>query len=131
MRKDRIYMKKAIETKQKAAPKSKIVKPVTPDEASNQRLASFEPEMITAVNNMIIKKLNTSRTEAVVLQKDIIEEYFKVKGVMETPALRSDLFERHQLDFEDIFREFGWIVEYDKPAYCESYEANFTFKKKK
>jgi hypothetical protein len=122
-------MKKIIKQK-KAAPKSKLVRPVTPDEASDQRLASFEPEMITAVNNMIVKNLNSTRTVANVLQKEIVEEYFRVKGITQTPELRASLYERHQLDFEDIFREFGWIVEYDKPAYNESYEANFTFKKK-
>jgi hypothetical protein len=31
------------------------------------------------------------------------------------------------LDIEPIYREAGWIVEYDKPAYCENYDANFTF----
>jgi hypothetical protein len=32
------------------------------------------------------------------------------------------------LDIEDTYREAGWKVEYDKPAYCENYPANFTFR---
>ncbi len=37
--------------------------------------------------------------------------------------------DNHWLDVEDVYREAGWVVEYDKPGYCESYEATFTFKK--
>ena len=33
-------------------------------------------------------------------------------------------------DIEDIFREAGWKVTYDKPAYNESYDAYFKFEGK-
>jgi len=44
---------------------------------------------------------------------------------------KNDIFEKNFLDFESVFRNVGWSVEYDKPGYCESYDAFFTFKKKK
>jgi hypothetical protein len=31
------------------------------------------------------------------------------------------------MDVEDSYRAQGWKVEYDSPAYCESYPATFTF----
>ena len=41
---------------------------------------------------------------------------------------RSTLFDNNWLDIEPIYRRAGWVVEYDKPAYCEDYPATFTFK---
>jgi len=108
-----------------------LVQPITPQEAARKRLDSFEPEMITAVNNLIIKNLDSSRRSASFKQEDVIKEYFKVKGVEETEKLRHSLFDRHQLDFEPIFRKAGWSVMFDKPGYNESYEAYFKFEKKK
>ena len=42
-----------------------------------------------------------------------------------------DIFANSWLDVEDIYRNAGWDVEYDKPGYCENYEAHFVFRKKK
>ena len=32
------------------------------------------------------------------------------------------------MDFEGAFEKYGWIIEYDKPAYNETYDAVFEFK---
>ena len=37
------------------------------------------------------------------------------------------LYEKHYLDVEDAYRKRGWIVDYDKPAYNETYDAFFEF----
>jgi len=34
------------------------------------------------------------------------------------------------LNIEDIYRAEGWAVEYNQPAYCETYDAYFIFKKR-
>jgi hypothetical protein len=34
------------------------------------------------------------------------------------------------MDFEPFYEKAGWKVVYDKPGYCESYAANFTFTRK-
>lgn len=44
---------------------------------------------------------------------------------------RHDLFARNWLDFEPAYRAKGWRVEFDKPGYCETYEANWTFTPKR
>ena len=44
---------------------------------------------------------------------------------------RADVFSNHWLDVEDIYREQGWNVEYDKPTYNETYDAYFVFSVKK
>ena len=46
----------------------------------------------------------------------------------ELQVTRSMIFEKHWLDFEDIYRKAGWFVNFDKPAYNETYDAFFEFK---
>lgn len=40
------------------------------------------------------------------------------------------LFENHYLDIEHLYRQAGWIVEFEKPGYNETFPATFTFRKK-
>lgn len=42
---------------------------------------------------------------------------------------RQFIFDKHWLDIEDTYRKAGWNVEYDKPGYCENYDAYFVFSK--
>lgn len=106
------------------------VLPVTPTEASNKRLASFEPEIIQAVNNMIVANLGSSRKYADFKQKDVAIEYCKLKGIDFTETVYNDLGKRHQFDFEDVFKKAGWKVSYNRADYTESwYEPYFSFSK--
>lgn len=34
---------------------------------------------------------------------------------------------KHWLEFEPFYRAAGWKVVYDRPGYCESYEASYNF----
>ena len=40
------------------------------------------------------------------------------------------VFKNKWLDVEEVYRKAGWKVEYDKPGYCEDYEAYFVFEKR-
>jgi hypothetical protein len=42
---------------------------------------------------------------------------------------RDKIFNDKLLDVEPIFRDAGWTVIFDKPAYNESYSSTFEFKK--
>lgn len=39
----------------------------------------------------------------------------------------NQLIKEKWLDIEDHYRKAGWKVTYDKPAYCENYDAYFKF----
>lgn len=39
----------------------------------------------------------------------------------------ADVYSKQYLDIEPLYRQVGWAVEYDGPAYNESYPATFTF----
>lgn len=103
------------------------VKPIRPEEVAPLKKKRMPEEVLEAVNELIAKKF--SNGYASFTQKDLvalIKAKFKEQG-KEAPSDKI-IFDEHWLDFEDIYREQGWKVSYDKPAYNETYEANFEFK---
>ena len=44
---------------------------------------------------------------------------------------KGDIFTNNWLDIEPLYEDIGWKVTYDKPGFNETYEATFTFDKKK
>jgi len=102
------------------------VKPITPKEVQEVKL-NIHPDIIEIVNDLVSKKFRNG--EAVVLQKDIISAFMK-----RNPSFSKDLlFDEGHMDFEPVYRKAGWKVEYEKPDYNGSGEANFkfSFKRKK
>ena len=100
-----------------------MIKPITPDEIKHE-IPDF---IIEAVNTLIKKKWDGK--EAIINQNDILAIVSSNDGYDDKPSRRT-IFENNWLDFEDLYREVGWKVEYDKPAYNESYDAYFKFTKK-
>ena len=104
------------------------VKPLSPDEVLEKKQESIPDEMLEAVNEMIVKKWNGH--EATFRQEDLVALYLSKVGENDIQKSRDKIYENHWMDFEDVYRSNGWSVEYDKPAYNESYPATFKFKKK-
>ena len=98
------------------------VKPISLDELVRKTKEEFPSVVIEVVNELIAEKWDGH--EAKIYQDTIV---FKILG--RTSYSKSEIFDKHLLDFEDIYRDEGWDVYYDKPAYCESYKAYFVFKK--
>ena len=105
------------------------MKPISPKEAEDKRIEAIAPQMVQAVNELIVENLvgNSSK----VLQKDIVARYLKITNGEKMS--KSELHEKNQLDFESIFEKSGWKVEYEKPIYYagEDFEAYFKFTKKR
>jgi hypothetical protein len=109
------------------------VAPITPAQAMDVRIETFDENMIRAVNNLIQLnlKVTSSYVESRAKQKEIFAEYCKITGFENTTALHQQLLDRHVFDFEDLYRDKGWKVEYHKPDYTEShYDAYFVFSMK-
>lgn len=102
-----------------------MVKPIAPSDVSALQVELFPDFVIETWNTVIAKKW--SGTQSRILQDDIV-----LKLIAASPMLitRGDVFARHWLDIEDLYRAEGWVVEYDTPAYSEGYDAYFVFKKK-
>jgi len=98
------------------------VKAMGPEEVLAARKESIPNVVFEAFNELIAQKFNGSY--AYVGQDSVIAR------IVKAGHSRSEIFEKHWLDVEDIYREQGWKVVFDKPGYCESYEATFKFSKK-
>ena len=90
--------------------------PIKPSELSALRCATVPDWVISVVNQLIVK--NWNGRESIIKQSEIEFQY-----------LGEDEFDFAWLDFEPIFRDAGWKVTYNKPAYYEAFEAFFTFSK--
>jgi hypothetical protein len=95
--------------------------PISPDEVVETKVATIPPEVFDVWNALIAKKW-ASGGRATIMQSEIVKELCEVLKVE-----RNKIFEMHWLDVEDAYRAQGWNVEYDRPGYCETYEASFIF----
>lgn len=102
------------------------VKPISPNDiAEAKKTLVFPPKVIETWNFLIAK--NWTEGRSIVYQNEAIELLMKNLGIEE----RNDIFHKKYLEIEDVYRAEGWTVVYDKPAYYETYEPSFTFRKKK
>ena len=100
-----------------------MIQPIKPTEVTEKRKEQIPYEVIEAWNGIIAKNYHDKKS--VLTQMEIISLICHSMN-----CERDKIFKENWLDIEDIYRESGWDVFYDKPAYCENYEASFTFKSK-
>ncbi len=101
----------------------KKIAPIRPRDIARQKQESFPNEVIEAFNQLIGESFNNGY--ATIRQDDAVALMVK-KGLVS-----KEIYRRGWLNVEDIYRKAGWEVEYDKPAYNESYPATFTFRLKR
>lgn len=104
--------------------------PITPDQVTLQKSRGIPDFVYSAFNEMIVKHWNGD--EATFEQADLITLMIdKAKECgLSTRDPRSEIFAKRYLEIEDVYREVGWVVVFDKPGYNESYDPTFTFKKR-
>jgi hypothetical protein len=100
------------------------VHPISPDEVVKYRAKTFPKEVIEVINTMISEAWNGYMAE--LEQDEVLTRICQKLKISSDEALR-----RHLLDFEEVYRDAGWNVEYDRPGYDESYEANYKFTRPK
>ncbi len=97
--------------------------PITPGEASEQKNQAIPDAVIEAFNELIIQTLSFGRAR---FTQEKVVELIVAKGIK-----KGDIFTNNWLDIEPLYEDIGWKVTYDKPGFNETYEATFTFDKKK
>jgi formate-dependent phosphoribosylglycinamide formyltransferase (GAR transformylase) len=98
-----------------------MIEPIKPDDVVQAKKASFPSQVIEAFNEMIVA--NWNNRSSTVKQCDVANLIASKMGLETTDSI----YANHWLDVEDVYQKAGWKVVYDKPAYCETYEATFTF----
>jgi hypothetical protein len=97
----------------------RLVRPVAPSEVVDLQREQIPSAVIATVNSMIAEQ---GGGYVILRQKDIQAR------LQEAGLDVAEIYEKGWLNFEDLYRQAGWEVEYDKPGYNETYDANFVFK---
>ena len=95
-------------------------KPITPEEAG--KAAYISPIVIECVNQFLRQRYRGY--SCIIKQEELIDAVIVAGG-----PRRDELFEKSMLDFEPLFGEYGWKVEYDKPGLNATYKAFWKFTK--
>lgn len=99
------------------------MKPITPNEANLNR--NDIPEFVIQGVNDAIKKYY-KKDGFIIKQDDIINEILK-----HSPGTtRSEIFKEGWLNFEDLYSEYGWDVNYESPCLGENFKSFFQFEEK-
>ena len=100
-------------------------RPITPGQARSVKKTSIPNKVIASFNELIGQTWNGD--EAKFKQDDVVSLIIKkMKGIS-----HEKIFKNGWLDVEEIYRQAGWKVEYDKPGFNETYPATFTFRPKR
>jgi hypothetical protein len=93
--------------------------PIKPSDIPAQKALVIPSFVFDCFNASIALNFQNGRANVIehVVWK-LIKEKCKENGI------EPDL---HFLNIEEAYRANGWKVEYDKPAYCETYDASYTF----
>ena len=98
----------------------KKIEPITPKEVKDN-LVNVIPKEIIATVNELLKSNYRGGDEITILAEDIIKN-------SKLGLTSSQIYQKKYLDFEKIYKEKGWIVQYFQPDRDESFKSYFKFK---
>lgn len=102
---------------------------ISPKDIGKYKAKSFPYFVFEAFNECIAE--NYTNGKAIVKQDDVINRILGKQDIPdhEVPGYyRREIFDKGWLNIEEVYREQGWKVTYDKPGYNESYGAFWEFK---
>ncbi len=102
-----------------------MIKPIQPKDVIKEKQRSLPDQVVETFNELIAENWNGS--DALIYQEDVVARI--KKKFLPKRITNKKIFDNHWLDVEDVFKNAGWSVYYDKPAYNEDYKASFSFSK--
>lgn len=99
-----------------------MIEPIKPSDIPVAKLYAIPESVIQVVNDILARRFVSSGGRVIIKQKEIVNELVANHGLT-----ASHIYSNDYLNFEEIYRANGWRVKYDKPAYCENYDAFFEF----
>lgn len=97
--------------------------PIRPEDVTARKTATVPGEVIEEFNELIAATWDGH--QSVVGQAEVAAAIAERFGIS-----RQEVFDRHLLDVEPVYRDAGWLVAYDKPGWNETYPARFIFTRK-
>jgi hypothetical protein len=103
-----------------------MVEPISPQDLERRPEVSFPDFVLEAINGLITSKY---RNGVAKFTQDEAVDAITANAPGFMGMERAEVFSKHYLDFEDVYRKQGWKVYFDRPGFNESYTATFTFSK--
>ena len=104
-----------------------MMKVYTPEDVLKKRVGTIPDYVIDAFNDLLTE--NYQEDETIIEQEDVIRKILEYST--DDELTRETIFKKHYLDIENLYRNNGWEVDYEKPAFDELFEPFFIFKPKK
>ena len=104
-----------------------MAKVYSPEDVLKKRVETIPDYVIDAFNDLLTE--NYQEDETIIEQEDIIRKILEYST--DDELTRETIFKKHYLDIENLYRNNGWEVDYEKPAFDELFEPFFIFKPKK
>ena len=98
------------------------MKPIIPIEVLKKREEEIPDVVIEAINNLLVEEYRIGSTSIVLKQDDIVDILVESYGLD-----KNEIFDKGWLDFEPLFIDAGWEVEFDKPSWRETHPSTFKF----
>ena len=95
--------------------------PITPAEAMKAKTQAIPPEVFEVFDGLITRNISLTGTAKVDQDEAVTMIASKLN------IHRGVVFANKWVDVEEAYRQAGWLVEYDKPAYDENYKAYYMF----
>ncbi len=102
-----------------------MTKPISPNDIAETKFEQFPDAVFLAVNALLAERYTNGRARF--NQDEVIDRIIGFNDKLE----RSEIFARGWLNFEEVYRDAGWEIEFDKPAYFEDYTAFWIFSRGK
>ena len=103
--------------------------PIKPENAEEKRKDNIPEEVFEAFNKLIVQNLSDGRSSF--LKNDAMYEILKNPPKefldMDSNLVRQKIYDLKYLDVEESYRDAGWNVKYEGPAYWETFEDYFEF----
>lgn len=95
-----------------------MTEPLTPAQVIHVRETGIPDFVVAAFNQLIQKKFGS--TKASISVDEAVPACLEQARLAGVSVTRSELFEKHWMDVEPMFRAKGWTVTYDRKDYNES-----------
>lgn len=103
----------------------KIVTPISPDEIMDN-LDKIIPQYVIQSVNDILKQRFRGDSGVKMTVNELVTKIQTKKNIS-----KQTILDEKYLDFEPLYRDNGWVVEFNTPSRDESYESYYFFTKNK
>lgn len=97
-----------------------VVKPLSPQDLAGRLCI---PDFVIEAVNELLRKHYDGHGCTITLKE--------VEAAIEKAKPQEAVWQKNWLNFETLFRENGWSVDYDQPGYNETYAAHYRFSRRK